>query len=291
MAGRYVAGRYVAGLLNHGRRRWIAVLACLISIAALLVGAPAGSAAVRQPLRVLQLNLCDSGIAGCYTGRSVTEAAEVIRAAAPDVVTLNEICQPDLAELQRTLAGIHPGSLVRSAFQPALDRRTGGAFQCRGGQPYGIGIVARTVLPAQAADSLPAQAATDSGIYPVQDTGDPEERAWLCLPAVRTVLACTTHLASTSATVALAQCRYLLGTVLPAVRARDGYRSTVLGGDLNLRTGGTPDARSCVPAGYLLTGDGGVQHVLASPDFRLDASNSLDMAAATDHPGLLVVLG
>src|SRR4051812_5360187 len=56
--------------------------------------APTAAAGVPPaPVRLLQLNLCNSGIAACYTGRSVAEAATVIRAEAPDLVTLNEICQ------------------------------------------------------------------------------------------------------------------------------------------------------------------------------------------------------
>ena len=58
------------------------------------------------PVRVLQLNLCNSGIAACYTGRSTAEAATVIHAEIPDLVTLNEICQGDLP---RPAAGARRG--------------------------------------------------------------------------------------------------------------------------------------------------------------------------------------
>ena len=57
-----------------------------------------------SPWRVLQMNLCDSGIAGCYTGRSVAEATALIRAEKPDVVTVNEICRDDIAALSRALS-------------------------------------------------------------------------------------------------------------------------------------------------------------------------------------------
>jgi hypothetical protein len=60
------------------------------------------------PVRVLQLNLCNSGIAACYTGRSTAEAATAIHAEIPDLVTLNEICQGDLPTLQRALAEVIP---------------------------------------------------------------------------------------------------------------------------------------------------------------------------------------
>ena len=90
--------------------------------------------------------------------------------------------------------------------------------------------------------------------------------------------------------MALAQCRYVFGTVLPSVRARGGYRPAVLGGDLNLRAGGCPDVRSCVPAGYPRRDDGGVQHVVATPEFTVASAVTFDLAATTDHPGLLVEL-
>jgi hypothetical protein len=53
-------------------------------------------------VRVLQMNLCDSGHAHCYTGRSVAEAGEVIRAEVPDVVTVNEVCQDASPSARRT---------------------------------------------------------------------------------------------------------------------------------------------------------------------------------------------
>src|SRR2546430_14414077 len=107
------------------------------------------------------MNLCDSGIAGCYTGRSVTEAATVIRAEAPDVVTLNEVCQDDVDVLDRALTAVHPGGTVR-AFKAAADRRTGGAFRCRNGQPYGIGLLVHISTPNLGYT-------TSGGIYPVHD--------------------------------------------------------------------------------------------------------------------------
>jgi len=236
------------------------------------------------PLRVLQMNLCDSGIANCFTGRSVAEAAAVIRTDAPDVVTLNEVCRTDVYTLDQALADVDRGSIVVWAFKAATDRRTGGAYQCRNGEPYGIGLLTR--IPASNRGYT-----TSSGIYPTQDTTDPEERAWLCLHAIGSFYACATHLASTSATVAFAQCGYLLNRVIPTVRAQDGgYEPTVLGGDLNLHYGGTPDVRSCVPSGYFRWGDGGVQDIVATTDFTVNVTRSIGMSGTTDHPGLLVAL-
>jgi hypothetical protein len=255
----------------------------VVAFAALLTAStPGGEAAVRTRVAVLQMNLCDSGIAACYTGRSVAAAATLIRVDAPEVVTLNEVCRGDVATLSPALSAGRPGTVV-SAFQAAVDRRTGHAFRCRNGEPYGIGLLARIGPPSRAY-------VTTAGVYPIQDTGDPEERAWLCVRVMRDFSACTTHLASTNPTVALAQCRYLLGTSLPALRAGDRRPPAVLGGDLNLRPGRPPDVRSCVPKGYARLDDGGTQDILASAGFAVTSRRTIGMNGATDHPSLLVTL-
>jgi hypothetical protein len=267
--------------VSHGERglpRPLAVAVLLAVAVAFLTGTPAAGRVPGTPSRVLQLNLCDSGIATCYTGRAVARAGTVIRAEAPDLVTLDEICREDLAPLDRALAEVDGGGTVVSAFRAAVDRRTGGDFRCRNGQSYGIGLLVH--VPGSSAGY-----STDGGVYPDQDLRDPEERVWLCVHPTGDFYACVTHLASTSATVALAQCRYLLTTAIPAVRRSGGYRPTVLGGDLNLS-----DPRSCVPPGYVRRGDGGVQHVLATDDLAVDDARTVDMAGTTDHPGLLVTL-
>ena len=161
---------------------------------------------------------------------------------------------------------------------------------CRNGRPYGIGLVARLA-------PVPRGYAAVGGTYPMQDLGNAEERAWVCLspapgtaaPPAAAVAVCTTHLASSSPAVARAQCGYLLGTAIPAVRARAGAVPVVLGGDLNLRSGGSPDVRSCVPAGDRRADDGLVQHVVASSELVIGSLRTIAMLA-TDHPGLLVTL-
>lgn len=260
----------------------VVLATCLTMAGPAWAGSTAPSGTRAAPLAVLQMNLCNSGFAGCYSGRSVTAAAAVIRSEAPDLVTLNEVCRDDVAALERALADVHGGGATSSAFQPAFDRSTGGAFRCRNGQPYGIGLVTRRSPSAVGLTST-------SGIYPVQDTADTEERAWLCVDAVD-FEACTTHLANDDATVAQAQCDYLLHTVIPGMRARGGPARVVLGGDLNLRVGGTPDVRSCVPDDDQRVDDGGVQNVVVTPEFVVASRRALDMGATTDHPGLLITL-
>ncbi|MFF5180297.1 endonuclease/exonuclease/phosphatase family protein [Micromonospora sp. NPDC000316] len=258
-----------------------------------VAGSPvAGSPAARSPtvdapaptiLRMLQMNLCNSGRAGCYTGRSVTRAAEVIAAERPDLVTLNEICRDDVPALRRALAKAYTGGTVVSAFQAAGDRPSGADTWCRNGQSYGIGLLARLPTP-------DTPHTVHKGIHPAQDVADPEERAWLCLDVAGALHACTTHLAATSRTVALAQCDHLFDEILPALRGSTGYAPTVLAGDLNLREDGDPDVRACTPPGFLRVDDGALQHVLASGDITLAGTRSVVMDGATDHPALLTTL-
>ncbi len=166
----------------------------------------------RGPSELLQLNLCASGQAGCYTGRSIDVAAQVIRDTRPDVVTLNEICEGDIDTLGSVLAGVH-GELVTSGFRAAPDRPSGGPTRCgRNGQAYGIGLIAR--MPTTPYEVV-------GGVYPVQDPVDPEERVWLCLLAAVDV--CTTHLAGFDSEAALHQCQHLFGVTLPALHRRAGY--------------------------------------------------------------------
>ena len=264
-------------------------LGCCLAVAVVAGSSSAGDGTrrsgdvTRMSLRILQMNLCDSGIAGCYTGRSVAEAAAVIRAERPDVVTLNEICDEDVSVLDRALSEVDQGGVVASGFQAAVNRRTGDAVRCRNGQRYGNGVLVRVRSPH-------LEYTTHGATYSTQDTTDPEERVWLCLHAIDRFYACTTHLASTSPTVALSQCRYLLNTAIPALRTADGSDPVVLGADLNLAAARTPDARSCVPAGYARTDDGGRQHIMVSAGLTVRSSRSINMRGTTDHPGLLADL-
>ncbi|GAA5133440.1 endonuclease/exonuclease/phosphatase family protein [Pseudonocardia adelaidensis] len=240
---------------------------------------PAGSE-VAASVRLLQMNLCNSGIAACYAGgRSIDEAAAVIRSETPDLVTLNEVCEGDVSALEGVLAGAVPGAEVASAFQAARDRDTGDAYRCRNGQPFGNGIVSRW-------PSVPGSPA-GSGIYPVQDPEDPEERAWVCMEVAATpaVGVCTTHLAYTDRDVTMGQCRYLFGTVVAGMRA-----PLVLGGDLNLGSDDGADLRSCLPSDSVSADDGDVQVVAATPEFVVADSRTIDLRGASDHPGLLVTL-
>jgi endonuclease/exonuclease/phosphatase family protein len=260
----------------------VAILACLAA-AALLAGSRAAGEPAPAPLRVLQMNLCNSGKAGCYTGEAVAEAAAVIRDHRPDLVSLNEVCEPDVDTLAGAFRDVHRGERVVWEFRTAGDRRTGGPAECLNGDRYGNGLLARVPAPYLGHS-------THSGTYPTQDPLDPEERSWLCVHAVDAFYACTTHLSYITRPVPLEQCGHLLGTVIPGLRAQRGYEPTVLAGDLNLVSGGTPDLQSCLPSGYLREDDGGVQQILATSDFAVRSRTLIDMDGTTDHPSLLISL-
>ncbi len=287
------------------RGSWAVVAGCLVAClvactttarGSVAVGPPARAAgasapdrgAPAAPVRVLQMNLCSSGIAACYTGRSTARAAAVIRAERPDLVTLNEVCEDDVSALERAMAEVAPGGRAVSAFQAARNGRTGEPYRCRNGRQYGIGLVSHW-------PTVPGSA-TDAGIYPAQDRDDPEERAWLCLDVAApgsadgAVSFCTTHLAYTKREVTNAQCRYLLDTVIGAKRARDAAAPVVLGADLNLGSGDSPDLRACLPADSARVDDGGQQHIMGTPEFVVAGSTRIDLADTTDHPGLLATL-
>lgn len=266
--------------MPHPLRNWLAAI-----LAPLMITALGGAAVPSRTIVVLQLNLCNSGISGCFTNRSVAVAAELIRAYAPDVVALNEICSGDVSELAREFP---PGS-VATGFQSAPDRRTGNGTLCLNGQQFGIGLIvarkagptgtAREAGPTGTAETAreAADEEVDGGIYTAQDVNDPEIRAWLCVTAA--LVACTAHLASTSVTVAKAQCAELMRKVVE--------QGAIVAGDLNLRQ---KDVLECVPRDFARTGDGDVQYVLAPRGAGVVTRLVVDMRGTTDHPAVLGVL-
>ena len=232
-------------------------------------------------VRVLQVNLCNSGRADCYAGgRAVDRAAVLVRQHRPDMVSLNEVCRGDVDVVEQALTANADGSAAASAFEPVTDRSSQEPVRCENGQEFGDGVL--VVLPAAARGSR-----AYSGTYPVQDPEDVEQRGWACIDLTPVFAACTTHASSTSTTVALAQCRHLLTSVVPMIR-QDPREPTILGADLNIPAGGSSNLQGCLPPGYRSTDDGAVQHVVVSPGATIRSREVLDMRGTTDHPGLLV---
>lgn len=229
---------------------------------------------------VLQLNLCNSGLAGCYEGgRSVPEAYSVITAKQPDIVTVNEVCSKDVQALLPAVAQTHPTHWSYGYFVPAYNRSTGQPYKCKNGDNYGIGVLGHLANK--------ANLRTIGARYPTQDSGSNELRAYACAVAVDDYYACSTHLASSNSSVAMSQCRHLMSTVVPGLWAQYGGRASVVGGDFNLRYGWIPNIQDCVPSGWYRKGDGSVQHVMATTDLRFASSEKITMQF-TDHPGWLV---
>lgn len=269
---------------------------------------PAGGVAVRRQesgVRVrarrpatftaLQMNLCNSGIAGCFTGRAPAKAAQLILDRVPALVTVNEACESDVTgRLLPAMLALYPNEWLFWTFAPAADRGTVVPVWCtpdeqgRSRGRFGNGAVGRLFT-----ETLPSFS-FEGGLYPddSQDRADAELRSWICADANHFYRACTTHLDDPSKTgagtpenarVASNQCRFLTASL-----ASGG--PIVLLGDLNL--GADPAAKynvqGCTPRGWSRGSDGGVQHALAGNGFGAPAVAAVPMGGTTDHPALVV---
>ena len=233
----------------------------------------------------LQLNLCNSGLAGCYKGgRSIPEAQGIITSRFPDVVTVNEVCLPDVRDqLAPAMARAWAGDWVFWAFMPAWNVQNNAPYQCSNGRgEYGNGILGHV----RAEDWAGFDAV--GGIYTWQDAGTNEWRSWVCAYAIGSYYGCGTHLAAGNSTAAFLQCEELLSGIVPQLWSSGGaYRPTVVGGDFNLKYRGSPDIQDCVPPGWYRKGDGDVQHWFITNDLAFDFSEEIGMSY-TDHPAWLV---
>jgi endonuclease/exonuclease/phosphatase family metal-dependent hydrolase len=227
---------------------------------------PAGS----STYTLMQMNLCLSGLAGCYGKAAypavVEEAVAGIREANPDAVTFNEACRGDIARIAR-----------RTGYHLRFSRVIYRGERLRCVRPGGRGLFGDAVLTEAAIES------TDNQDFEAQ--AGIERRRWLCVTTRVDVDVCTAHL-NTRSTVEVAgndgQC-----VELAALLARRAAARTVtFGGDVNRR-------HSCAPAGVWTRTDRsaeqapGLQHVYGSDALR---SPSAEVVPAThsDHDVLLV---
>ncbi|TDV55232.1 endonuclease/exonuclease/phosphatase family protein [Actinophytocola oryzae] len=242
------------------------VIGVLLLVSGFLVAAIPASAATT--VKILQLNICHSGVAGCYTGAEpvMAKAVSVIGSTKPQVLSVNEACSGDVTRLQAAMGA------SRAVFV-AAQTRAGAAVTCTNGQQYGNILVVVSAL---------AGTSPTTGRYSAQDTSN-EMRVWACLPAGG-VSACTTHLSARTGSVALAQCKELLN------RAAAMTGPTVVSGDMNLRYQGSPNVQDCNPSGFYRKGDGDLQHVFASTSLTFVSGTKIDMSGTTDHPGWLVTV-
>ena len=236
--------------------RWLSVGVLALGLSGLLPGA--ARAAISYS--VLQINICNSGYAGCYTGRATEQTPELINARTPSVVTVNEICESDLGTIQSRTG--YAGLFTQSGTQ-----------LCKNGSAYGNAIL----FPAGTSVGTPERIT-----YSAQDA-QTELRTLTCVPAAG-VTVCVTHLATTSVkTDQAAQMKDVVG-------AHAGQGATVLGGDWNMTYGGNPNAQDFVPSGMFRKGDSNVQHIVSSSaHFTLVSTRVMDLNW-TDHDALQVYL-
>jgi endonuclease/exonuclease/phosphatase family metal-dependent hydrolase len=218
----------------------------------------------------MQMNLCLSGLAGCY-GRVaypavVEEAVARIREERPEAVTFNEACQGDVARI----AG-------RTGYHLRFSRVIYRGERLRCVRPGGRGLFGDAVLTKAAIES------TDSQDFEAQ--AGIERRRWLCVATRVGVDVCTAHL-NTRTPIEVAgndaQC-VELGALLAR---RAAARKVIFGGDVNRRD-------SCAPAGLWTRTDSsadqapGLQHIYGSGALRSPSAEVMP-ATHTDHDVLLV---
>jgi endonuclease/exonuclease/phosphatase family metal-dependent hydrolase len=211
---------------------------------------------------LLQMNVCLSGLAGCYDPAVVDEAVERIGEAHPDAVTLNETCRRDVMGIARR-TGYH----VR--FTRVIYR--GERLRCvkPGGRGlFGDAVLTKAAITGSASHDFAAQAGL-------------ERRRWLCV-STRDVDVCTAHLNTRSRVEVAgndAQCDELAALL--------GRRAPVIfGGDVNRRD-------ACAPEGAWVRTDEsadqapGLQQVYGTGELR-SASAEVVPARHTDHDVLVV---
>jgi len=219
---------------------------------------------------LLQMNLCLSGLAGCYAAtqypKVVEDAIAQIGAVDPSAVTLNEACGGDAERI-----AAETGYQLR--FATVI---YGGApLPCRnpdGRGLFGIAVLTREQIRTSADQAYAAQAGL-------------EERRWLCAATVGDVAVCASHLSTRGSDAARAankaQCQELSQVLTQYVAAGP----TLFGGDVNR-------AVSCAAPGMATLTDAaagqlsGIQHIYVSSDFwSLEAE--VVPARYTDHDFLV----
>jgi endonuclease/exonuclease/phosphatase family metal-dependent hydrolase len=246
----------------------LAAMACgLVLVLSGCSGSSEMRAATSPSYKLMQMNLCLSGLAGCY-GKveypaGVEEAIGRIRQEHPDAVTLNEACRSDAALIAKETGYQLRFSTVIYYGKPLPCVRPGG----RG--LFGDAVLTKAPVAGTVSHAFEAQAG-------------PERRVWLCVGTRIDLEVCTAHLASPEPDEVAAnrpQC-----SELRAILAR--YRMVLFAGDVNRR-------RSCGPSGVWIRTDGsahqdpGSQQVYGSGAFRSPSARVVP-ATHSDHDFLLV---
>lgn len=219
---------------------------------------------------VLQMNLCLSGMAGCYPRTAypsiVDEAVAQVIDDDADAVTLNEVCSGDVAQMARR-TGYH------MRFTAVLYR--GAALPCI--KPAGRGVFGLAVLTKAHIRTSHNQAfVVNAGL---------EERRFICATTARALTVCSAHLSTRGSAEERrandAECHELHG-----VLARyDAAGTTVFGGDVNRQ-------EPCAPATMWTREDTagtqvpGIQHIYGSTSLA-DPPARVSPATHTDHDFLV----
>ena len=229
-----------------------------------------GPPAAGATYTLMQMNLCLSGLAGCYRKAAypavVEEAVTRIRGANPDAVTFNEACRNDVALVAR-----------RTGYHLRFSRVIYLGERLRCVQPSERGLFGNAVLTRAAIESA------DSHDFEAQ--AGIERRRWLCVTTRRDIDVCTAHL-NTRTTIEVggndAQCAELAALLA----RRTDTRAVIFGGDVNRGS-------SCAPAGFWTRTDmsagqvPGLQHAYGSGALRAPSAEVVP-AAHSDHDILLV---
>lgn len=240
----------------------------LYVLLAILLVLPAPAAAAATPIKVLQLNICHSGVVDCFTGDAVmTKAKSVIGSVQPHVLSVNEACSGDVEPFRQAMGGAPVAAFV------AAQRPAGNPVLCNNGQEYGNIIIVAASL---------AGPTVQTGRYAAQDQTT-EMRTWACIAAGR-LNACTTHLSARSSQTAMAQCKELLA------RAAAYPGLTVVSGDMNMRYQGNPNVQDCNPSGFYRKGDGNLQHIFSRTGLAFVSGTKISMAGTTDHPAWTITV-
>jgi endonuclease/exonuclease/phosphatase family metal-dependent hydrolase len=227
---------------------------------------PAGSSTYTS----MQMNLCLSGLAGCYGKAAypavVEEAGALIREAHPNAVTFNEACRSDVARIAR-----------RTGYHLRFSRVIYRGERLRCVRPGGRGLFGDAVLTEAAIES------TDSQDFKSQ--AGIERRRWLCVTTRVDVDVCTAHL-NTRSTIEVAGNDAQCVELAALLARRAAARTVTFGGDVNRR-------HSCAPAGVWTRTDRsadqapGLQHVYGSGALRSPSAEVVP-AKHSDHDVLLV---
>jgi endonuclease/exonuclease/phosphatase family metal-dependent hydrolase len=219
----------------------------------------------------MQMNLCLSGLGGCYARVKypavVREAITRVRDARPDAVTFNEACRGDVALIAR-----------RTGYHLRFSKVIYNGERLRCIHPGGRGLFGDAVLTKAPILSAVSQ--------PFEAQAGPERREWLCVSTRIGVDVCTAHLAAFEPVERAAnkpQCDELRAIL---ARRAAAARAVIFGGDVNRRS-------SCAPHGFWTRTDRsarqdpGSQQVYGTGAFRSPSARVVP-AVHTDHDVLLV---